>query len=85
MEELLLKYLVTLPMDDLKYINNGDDVCNSLNDDAVEDIKDVLFSMVSNAVNYSSVLERLEEYKNKQEEEIVTECEPESESDSEED
>jgi regulator of replication initiation timing len=61
-EDLILDYLFHhSSIDDLKQINNAEDMLNTLTYDAIEEIKDELWSAILNRLNYRFMLERLEE------------------------
>lgn len=80
-EDVVLEYLDTLPIETQKGIQFEQDIPNTFTYDAEQEMKDALWDLVSSNLNYSSILERLKEKVEESEEVESTDIDSESESD----
>lgn len=62
-EEILYDYITkVLPTPEIKEINNGNDILNSLSYDAEEDIKERVWEAIKEELNYRSVVEAVQDW-----------------------
>ena len=77
-EETLYDYVTNLPVEDAREIHNGNDILNSLSHDAEEDLKDRVWELVKQELNYRGIVELVQEWlENHQEPEEELEEDPE--------
>ena len=76
-EETLYDYVTNiLPVDDTRNIHNGNDILNSLSHDAEEDLKERVWELVKQELNYRNIVELVHEWlENQPQEEIEEENE----------
>ncbi len=81
-EETLYDYVTSiLPVEDTRNIHNGSDILNSLSPDAEDDIKERVWELVKQELNYRNIVELVYEWlENQPEEEIEEENQTEEES-----
>ena len=80
-EETLYDYVRTLSVEDVREIHNGSDILNSLSPDAEEDLKERVWELVKQELNYRNIVELVYEWlENQPEEEIEEENQTEEES-----
>ena len=74
-EETLYDYVRTLSVEDVREIHNGSDILNSLSPDAEEDLKERVWELVKQELNYRGIVELVQEWlENQPKEEIEEEC-----------
>ena len=77
-EETLYDYVTNLPVEDAREIHNGNDILNSLSHDAEEDLKERVWELVKQELNYRGIVELVQEWlENHQEPEEELEEDPE--------
>lgn len=75
-EETLYDYVTNiLSVEDAREIHNGSDIINSLSPDAEEDLKERVWDLVKQELNYRNIVELVYEWlENQPQEEIEEEC-----------
>ena len=74
-EETLYDYVRTLSVEDAREIHNGSDILNSLSPDAEEDLKERVWDLVKQELNYRNIVELVYEWlQNQPEEEVEEDC-----------
>ena len=62
-EELLFECITkTLSMNDIKQIYNGNDILNSLSYDAEEDIKERIWEVIKQEINYRNIVQEIKDW-----------------------
>lgn len=62
-EGILYDYIIQiLPLEEIKEIHNGDDIINSLSSDAEEDIKERVWELIKEELNYKSIVEAVKDW-----------------------
>lgn len=61
-EETLYDYVTNLPVEDAREIHNGNDILNSLSHDAEEDLKERVWELVKQELNYRGIVELVQEW-----------------------
>jgi hypothetical protein len=63
-ENMIFAWIMTLPVEDQQLINHPSDVDVCLNEEAEEEIKEELWHLIKNNVNYTAILIKLRNYLN---------------------
>jgi hypothetical protein len=58
-EDLIMDWIMLLPIEDQQLIHNGSDVIECINEEAEEEIKDQLWYSIKNSLSYRAILNRL--------------------------
>lgn len=61
-EEVVYDWLLTLPNDDLDEIHNGNDIISTINEEAEEEMKNELWSVIKHQMSYGDILKNLKLY-----------------------
>ena len=84
-EEILFDYISLLPTNEVSKIYNGSDILNSLSYDAEQDIKDRVWELLKEELNYKNIIISLHNWlKNQSYNEIEEEEESEEQQESDE-
>jgi hypothetical protein len=78
-EQILFDYIKILPIYDVKDIHNGQDIFNALHPDAEQDIKDVLFDLIKQELDYTHIIDNIKDWLKDQSESIIEDSEDEEE------
>lgn len=79
-EETLYDYVTNiLPIEDAREIHNGSDILNSLSPDAEEDLKERVWDLVKQELNYRNIVELVQEWLENQPQDELEEEEQEQE------
>jgi hypothetical protein len=62
LEDLLFQWMMTLPEEVQKTILNGYDMLEKMPDDAMEEIKEEVFTQMLDEVNYVRLIKKLKDY-----------------------
>jgi hypothetical protein len=74
-EETLYDYVRTLSVEDAREIHNGSDILNSLSPDAEEDLKERVWELIKQELNYRGIVELVQEWlENQPQEEVEEDC-----------
>ena len=69
-ENILLQFLVTLPTNvQMAIVKKEIDLLDTVNEEAEEEIKEELWRLAKNAINYSRIIQTLEDVQDPEEEE----------------
>ena len=79
MEQILFDYVKLLPIYDIKDIHNGQDIFNALYPDAEQDIKDVLFDLIKQELDYKYIIDNIKDWLKNQSESVIEDSEDEEE------
>lgn len=61
-EEIVYDWLISLPNDDLDEIHNGNDVLAAINEEAEEEMKNEIWSVIKNQMSYGDILKNVRLY-----------------------
>lgn len=79
MEQILFDYVKLLPIYDIKDIHNGQDIFNALHPDAEQDIKDVLFDLIKQELDYKYIIDNIKDWLKNQSDSLIEDTEDEEE------
>ena len=78
-EQILFDYIKLLPIYDIKNIHNGQDIFNALHPDAEQDIKDVLFDLIKQELDYRYIIDNIKDWLKNQSDSLIEDTEDEEE------
>lgn len=78
-EQILFDYIKLLPIYDIKDIHNGQDIFNALHPDAEQDIKDVLFDLIKQELDYRYIIDNIKDWLKNQSDSLIEDTEDEEE------
>jgi hypothetical protein len=78
-EQILFDYIKLLPIYDIKNIHNGQDIFNALHPDAEQDIKDVLFDLIKQELDYRYIIDNIKDWLKNQSDSVIEDTEDEEE------
>jgi hypothetical protein len=58
-EDLIYIWIMTLPIAEQREIHNGSDIINCIDEEAEQEMKDVIWESIKNSISYMTILNRL--------------------------